>query len=77
MSYVSEEPKRAMIMRQIIATLRYYSDHHALKFFLALLLIVVYSCCMPFLVEDGCLSKYDEFSPSLKLFGKFGYSSKL
>lgn len=62
--------------RKILATLRYFSENHALIFFLSILLIASYSIITPFLVDEGCLSKYDEASSSIKLFNKYGFSSK-
>ena len=49
-------------MRKLQAILKFYSEHNTLKFFATIILIVIVSVAAPFFVEDGCISKYDEFS---------------
>ncbi len=51
-----------MNLKRILAVLKFYSENSPFRFFTILIMITLFSVACPFLVEDGCLSKYDEFS---------------
>eukprot|EP00347_Sterkiella_histriomuscorum_P012689 403367598 len=65
-----------LLPKKVIATIRFFSENHPFIFFGSILAILIFSILTPVLVDEGCLTKYDEYSSNFLVNDKYGFSSK-
>ena len=61
---------------KLLRVLKFFAENNTGLFFFWILLIGTYSVFAPFIVEGGCIGKYDELTNSINLFHKYSFSTK-